>query len=455
MGPVLNTFFKSAAVNSHVFKSRYPLFKNYDNISCSDNNRGYFMSFIKALRYFPALLMAFSVSAVASEIIYIENCEQLKGIGTTTGPLDGIYYQTADLDCSNTDNFKPIGQPTTGPFTGYYDGQEFTIDGLFINYANPYENLGLFGYVVGATLQNITLNKPYIAFFSNVNPPDYAGALVGQASQSTISNIVVNDGYVNLYSGYASGGLIGASDANMITHIVVNTGQVLARGTVGGLIGTDEYSDLVHCHASSDVISGGNFTGGLIGYTLYTTIEKSHAAGDVFADNMYAGGLIGYSIYDLAVRESYASGNVVAKGSVGGLIGHMSGGYLYDGIIENSYATGHVSGETNVGGLIGLIDYTRHIVNTYATGLVNGTIDPNTTGGLVGKQPTLNPSEIIASYWDTDTSGLMTSHGGEGRTTDEMQLLENPQPIYENWDPELWHFEQGFYPTLKNIENPI
>lgn len=98
------------------------------------------MRFIKALYYlFPLFLLGFSVNTVAdtkaqldSEIIYISTCEQLQGIGTTTGPLNGIYYQISNIDCSEIENFIPIGNSFSTPFTGHYNGQGYTISHLYI-----------------------------------------------------------------------------------------------------------------------------------------------------------------------------------------------------------------------------------------------------------------------------------------------------------------------------------
>lgn len=41
--------------------------------------------------------------------ITIQNCGEFQGIGTTTGPLNGVYYQTAHIYCSEINNFIPIG----------------------------------------------------------------------------------------------------------------------------------------------------------------------------------------------------------------------------------------------------------------------------------------------------------------------------------------------------------
>jgi hypothetical protein len=80
--------------------------------------------------YCLALFSLYAINAFANPIA-IETCEELQGIGTTTGPLSGDYRQTKNLDCSHMSDFAPIGDAKS-PFTGSYDGQGFTINALVI-----------------------------------------------------------------------------------------------------------------------------------------------------------------------------------------------------------------------------------------------------------------------------------------------------------------------------------
>jgi len=57
------------------------------------------------------------------------------------------------------------------------------------------------------------------------------------------------------------------------------------------------------------------------------------------------------------------------------------------------------------------------VSNCYATGSVSGS---SIVGGLVGYDYF---GTVTASFWDIDTSGQLTSAGGEGKTTAEMKTL--------------------------------
>lgn len=79
--------------------------------------------------------------------------------------------------------------------------------------------------------------------------------------------------------------------------------------------------------------------------------------------------------------------DISAKFYVGGLVGY-SGALAVDSTVSNCYATGTVSGSNYVGGLVGFND---------------------------------NGSTVENSFWDTETSGQVSSAGGTGKTTAEMK----------------------------------
>jgi hypothetical protein len=78
---------------------------------------------------------------------------------------------------------------------------------------------------------------------------------------------------------------------------------------------------------------------------------------------------------------------------------------------------GSVWGVKCVGGLVGYIIGGR-ITNCYATGSVSGKWS---VGGLVGSN-WIGHSTITGCFWDIQTSGQVTSAGGMGKTTAEMQM---------------------------------
>jgi hypothetical protein len=84
-------------------------------------------------------------------------------------------------------------------------------------------------------------------------------------------------------------------------------------------------------------------------------------------------------------------------------------------MVDDSYSIASVLGNsTNCGGLVG-INYAGQINRCFSAGTVLGLTG---FGGLVGSADT---NDVVASMWDTETSGQSTSPGGTGKTTAEMQ----------------------------------
>jgi hypothetical protein len=82
--------------------------------------------------------------------------------------------------------------------------------------------------------------------------------------------------------------------------------------------------------------------------------------------------------------------------------------------VSDSYSTSSVTGEWYVGGLVGDNDSTGIVSNSYSIGSVTGY---SFVGGLVGS----NWGTVSSSFWNIETSGMIQSDGGVGRTTMAMR----------------------------------
>ena len=155
-------------------------------------------------------------------------------------------------------------------------------------------------------------------------------------------------------------------------------------------------------------VTGGNGVGGLVGFN-HGTVSNCYCSANV-TGNKTTGGLAGGSGGTGILRNCCFMGNVTGYDKVGGLAGSCS----YGGTVTDCYSTGNVIGYDDVGGLVG--DNAKGTVsNSYSTGRVSSDED---VGGLVGY---LFMGDVLNSFWDIETSGQATSHGGTGKTTAEMQ----------------------------------
>ncbi len=234
----------------------------------------------------------------------------------------------------------------------------------------------------------------------------------------TISNFtyISPDGnYIGLF-GYVEGGEI--RDLGLIdAYIFAGTGDYI--GALVGYLGgrRDRYWNVSGCYAEGGVIAGvGSYIGGLVGATR-------------------AG----------RVSMCYSTAYVLGGDSVGGVVGYNGQQHhKYLGQVYNCYSTGRVLGSTGVGGLVG--DNEGEIYNCYSAGSVSG--DAN-AGGLIGAGvPSWDEfgAQVIGSFWDVDSSGVETSAGGVGKTTEQMQMAST----FVGWrcDP-VWTIDEGDdYPHL-------
>ncbi len=266
--------------------------------------------------------------------------------------------------------------------------------------------------------------------------------LFGQLdSKATIKDLGVVD--VNISgSGSDIGGLVG-SNGGLVTHCY-STGTVGGMGnTVGGLVGYVDCGIVTHCCSAGTVV-GGNCVGGLVGSTYGAAITASFSGGSV-SGQYCVGGLVGDSRSSIAA--CYSSASVTGDHDVGGLVGDNDYDGRSWGSIANSYSTGAIRGNDEVGGLVGW--NLGQLVDCYSTGAIRGNDE---VGGLVGSDYSreMGWGTVIACFWDIETSGQMTSDGGDGKTTAEMQ---DPNTfIATGWDfapNDVW-FEPagGGYPIL-------
>jgi hypothetical protein len=274
-------------------------------------------------------------------------------------------------DSDDEAGFSPIGNSGT-KFTGTFDGQGFEISNLYAKKSSGDENIGLFGYALGATIFD-----------------------VGVVS-------------CDLSGGYCIGGLVGLNEDGSITNSY-SSGSLSGIYAVGGLVGENDNS-VVKSSYSTCTITGDDtgYIGGLIGYySNGSIVSHCYSTGSVSgATCNYVGGLIGCATSDCLIEQSYASGSVSGVRYVGGLVGFQDASKL-----ASSYSTGSVSGNQDVGGLIGKLypnNETGIVINSFSTGNVAGTGTSREIGGLVG----FNASGRVEKSYCTGTVSGNTNVGG-------------------------------------------
>lgn len=310
----------------------------------------------------------------------------------------------------NTDN----GVVTKNGFYGKFDGLDYNIFGLTINRTGE-DNVGLFGAVDGATINNVTLVGGEITGHRGV------GAIVGFANNSVISNST-NSTAVN--GDYNIGGIVGDAQQNSTLTNLINTGTIGAAtgagNRIGGLVGNLQDSSLGgNSYNLGAVTSVGHDVGGLVGHAYDATIGDGTnlVYNRLDVTGAYnVGGIVGNMEANSTVKNAENSGTVLATwydtgtykyhagtdnttdsviknvnvANVGGIAGISSNSTITN--VENS---GDVSTETigdsgdnshiyragNVGGVVGSAVNTNI---TNATNKENSVRGAHNVGGIVG-----------------------------------------------------------------------
>lgn len=163
---------------------------------------------------------------------------------------------------SPTNIWTPIGT-TDSYFSGCFDGQGFTISGVYINNTEDYQ--GLFGYVDhnGKIINVKTINY-------RITGGSKVGGLAGY-NKGIISNCITNgivcsertDDWTSL------GGIVGTNDVgatviNCCNLNVVRGGGSTGNYCIGGIVGLN-YGDIINCYNIGSVVSGADYIGSIVG----------------------------------------------------------------------------------------------------------------------------------------------------------------------------------------------
>jgi hypothetical protein len=328
------------------------------------------------------------------------------------------YIELASSEADKKRGWEPIGT-SIAPFKGSFDGQNYTIKGLFIHRPREY-NVGLFSSIAkGGVIKNVKVVDVTVtggwgvgglvgenqfegtvsnSFSSgNVTGNDNVGGLVGE-NYGTVSDVSRFRGSVTSEEGSYIGGLVGKNAGGTVSD-AQSTGSVSGNENVGGLVG-ENYEGNVSDSYTTCSVSGNENVGGLVGENYAGNMSDSQSTGNVNG-NDNVGGLVGFNNGTVStVNNSSSSSKVTGSNEhVGGLVGWN------DGTVSNSYSTGSVTGESYVGGLVGENYGTVSDVSHF-TGNVTSE-KGSYIGGLVGK----NNGGTVS---DSQSTGSVSGENGLG-----------------------------------------
>ena len=367
------------------------------------------------------------------------------------------YALTKNLDLS-AHYWVPIGLNTTWhEFRGQFDGNGYTITGLYINSDSAYT--GFFGSVFG---YNNSSNQAAVEVHdinivsANISGTSNVGGIIGYSRASSSGINVYNCSFSGEVSGsYNVGGIIGCCSAlpgsidgyktnisNCYNYSEVNASSVESCNA-GGIIGSVSVGEtnISYCYNVGDVTNSSGVdnsyagAGGIAGYigSGIINIKNCYNRGDITmvnSNDIYdycAGGIIGWdsSNETSIIANCYNTGTVSALDCAGGVIGGAAGG-LY----TNCFNTGYVSpGADDSGGVSGIKYYGATVSYCYWGG--NCTLSVASGSGSVTNCGTMTESDAKLLSWYTSSSVWNPSYKWDFTNIWKIESEQNDEyPIF-------------------------
>lgn len=334
-----------------------------------------------------------------------------------TSTCSGGTWQASEFkfNYATSEQSVPIGNSST-KFSGTFDGKNHTISNL--KTSGQYS--GLFGYVNGATIQNLTVN------ITNNAGATSAGGLVGAVNgTTTIRNCTVNG---TISGTHQVGGFVGFAQGVYQDNTLVLPCNLTIEGCTNNATVTTTSQASDNNRTSAGGFVGYVNAGATVTIKSYTDengqTKKSTNNGKISttssADNKGVGGFVGYSYGKITLTDCVNEKNatITGKERVGGLVGYIgkadsdSQKEMVISGCENKAAV--TSNSTNdVYGIGGIVGYNSGhkvaITNCINSGAITGTHE---TAGIIGYS---DHSEISNCTNSGAVSGFATVGGIVGK----------------------------------------
>ncbi len=359
------------------------------------------------------------------------------------------------------------------PFAGNFDGNGFTISGLYVNEKST--EGGLFGIINGATLKNITLDDSLVISETemwlytagivadarnssvencvnkaDVSSSNLSGGVVGYAHfESTILNC---SNYGNItaagsdeYSRECAGGVTGSGNGTTVENCN-NYGVVESSGRAGGIMTSATEATIKSCN-NYGTISGDSYVGGICAEADLSKITFCSNEANITANREYAGGIIGQSEKS-EIYMCQNSGDVTAQSCAGGIAGSSEADDFEGGeaVISRCKNSGKiVATEDFAGGISGLCRAKVEpstISDCYNTGEVATQSDDGSVGGIAAllQQDNTEARVIVINCYNVGkTSSVYTSISAHDYfcSIKECYFLANEEPEEEYFGSSL------------------
>jgi len=165
----------------------------------------------------------------------VNTLAHLNTIAGSSTYWDKHFVQTANIDASSTSTqnsgagFTGIGT-VSSTFIGSYDGQGYSITGLFMNLPTT-NHVGMFNYIhLGAVVKNLNMIN------ADITGQDFVGGIVGYAELNTVLQNLTIDTQSSVTGDDYVGGITGEAQNATITDCS-SAAAVSGSSAIGGIAG--------------------------------------------------------------------------------------------------------------------------------------------------------------------------------------------------------------------------
>lgn len=350
--------------------------------------------------------------------------------------LSAHYILVSDIYLD--DNiWDPIGT-SNDPFTGSFDGSDYTIFHLISGYTSIYNYAGLFGYCANAYIFNVNLKDCVI----NLTLSDRginAGGIVGFLDKGSKIEGCTYDGniQISITGSYSSsiGGVVGWAEGEIIS--CTNYSDINVNGVdgfashAGGIVG-NTYATIKNCKNYGDV-STYDCAGGIVGeygtgYGNKTTLRAINNCTNYGAISAkYAGGIAG-KVSGVNVGICTNFGEIYSNYSgawAAGIVAYATGESQIHLCVNtaNVFSNANTSYNSFAAGIVAAARDTTAISQCYNTGEISSSTQhtgswydttPSASAFSGGIVATVQVSATIKNCYNTGKIMARSSYGGYG-----------------------------------------
>ena len=363
---------------------------------------------------------------------------------------DNINFEACRDIFNDGMGWLPVGDTRKSPFRGYFDGNGYSIDGIYIYQEGPY--IGLLGYNKGV-VKNLSINGEITVNSSSGNT--YVGSIAGW-----------NDGKGSGRGNLRNSGII-KNCVSKCDIFVTNTSQQWENVATGGIAGVNLGEIVSSGYVASDLITNtyghvGNSSGGIVGsnrdfdFFIGGTISHCYNQSTITATSesagACAGGISGTS--SSYIKNSYNAGNI----NVSSVSGSAFGGGISasGGVIINCYNLGSICGtvhskwgEAFLAGIT--VNPSGTVSNVYNVGSVkNAGESTGSVGAIIYDDIDITGGSTVNNAFFLDTLGIGEENTDAKALTQAEMKDKNSFIGYDFSD--VWFFApaSGYeYPQIK------